>query len=763
MGGIIVSEQNPTLYFNTASGNTTWSDTGSGSGWSLTSGGAYTQPWGAGSRYVANFEGTAGTVNVSGAISRADVLGFNTAGYTLSGGSITLGSTYVNVPSGTATVNSTLIGSGMQMSGTGTLILGGANTFAGTTMISSGTLQLGNTSALQNSILAPSANNAVAFSAGLGTANVAGLGGSGNIVLQDTAAAAVKLAVGGNNSNSTYSGVLSGPGGLAKTGTGTLTVVESQTYTGATAVSGGGTLRVLGVPTSNPVTSGLLYQLDASSSNNYTMSGSQVTSWADLSGNGRNFTGSSGPTLSASTYNGLNALSFATAQSLKLSTATTPETVFLMENVTSHAADYAGIWGNGSADVGVREDVHTSSIWRNASNTNTGDYTGNTGGQMWINGVLQGASPPAGGLQLLEAAATATGSFATTVLNGYSTSNRPMGVDIGEVLAFSSTLTAAQQQQVQSYLMYKWMGTVSSGANGLPSSTDVTISGGSTLDLSGQAAQTIASLNSTDGLGSRVLLGGAALSIGGTASTTFDGVISGSGSLVRQAGGLTTLTGSNIYTGGTTIAGGTLQIGGGGTTGSIGSSSSVSLASGGLLVFNRGDNYGGAFTPAISGGGGLLLSAGSLSLTGANTNSGATTISAGTLNAAAGGLGSTSAISIGSGATFVDGRTNAQVANLVAGSGTWNLSGYGEGSSVPSTLNLSGFAGTMNLPSGARFWNNQGTNQNPGAGATVNVPTGAAYGMATGGNLFRNNEHRRDRLQLRRLRRAALRGRHDGR
>ena len=442
-----------------------------------------------------------------------DALNFNVGGYTLSGGSITLSSaasTSITVPNGTATINSTLIGGNLQLLGTGTLVLGGTNTYSGTTSIASGTLQVGN-AALQNSTLALTANNSLTFSAGLGR-RMSRLSGTGNVALQDTAAGAVNLTVGGNNASTTYTGLLSGAGGLGKSGTGTLTVVLAQSYSGGTTISGGGTLRVLGVPTSNPVASGLLYQLDASASNNYSTSSGTFT-WNDSSTSGNSFTGTAGPTLSTTLYHGLNALSFATSHSLKLSTATTPETVFMAENVTSHAANYAGIWGNGSQDIGIREDVSSSSVWRNGpgSNANNGDYTWYAGGQMSINGVAYPANAPAGGMQVMEASATGYGPFPTTVLNGYSSANRPMGVDIGEVLAFSTTLTTVQQEQVEEYLMYKWMGTTLAGvpnSNALPTTTNVVISGGSTLDLSALATQTIASLSATDGLNNQVLLGG---------------------------------------------------------------------------------------------------------------------------------------------------------------------------------------------------------------------------------------------------------------
>jgi len=57
--------------------------------------------------------------------------------------------------------------------------------------------------------------------------------------LSDTASNPVTVSVGGNNSNTTYAGVLTGSGGLIKTGTGTMTLSGANTYAGGTTVSNG--------------------------------------------------------------------------------------------------------------------------------------------------------------------------------------------------------------------------------------------------------------------------------------------------------------------------------------------------------------------------------------------------------------------------------------------------------------------------------------------------------------------------------------------
>ncbi|EBS0732005.1 autotransporter outer membrane beta-barrel domain-containing protein, partial [Salmonella enterica subsp. enterica serovar Senftenberg] len=106
------------------------------------------------------------------------------------------------------------------------------------------------------------------------------------------------------------------------------------------------------------------------------------------------------------------------------------------------------------------------------------------------------------------------------------------------------------------------------------------------------------------------------------AGGTFDNVISGSGQVVKSGDDALTLSGANSYTGGTTISGGTLvannveALG----TGDVTNNATLEL------------NTGGDFTNAISGSGQVVKSGDkTLTLSGANSYSGATTISGGTL------------------------------------------------------------------------------------------------------------------------------------
>lgn len=98
--------------------------------------------------------------------------------------------------------------------------------------------------------------------------------------------------------------------------------------------------------------------------------------------------------------------------------------------------------------------------------------------------------------------------------------------------------------------------------------------------------------------------------------------------LTKSGAGTMTLTGANGYTGATVVNAGTLQIGNGGTTGSLAGGSAITTNA--SLVFNRSDSLSQSNT--INGTGSLTkMGAGTLTLTGALSHSGATGVSEGTL------------------------------------------------------------------------------------------------------------------------------------
>jgi autotransporter-associated beta strand protein len=197
------------------------------------------------------------TITLGGG-SLAGSLQFSDA-YTLQGGDLTLNLAGGNItvdPALTGTINSVLAGtSGLTVNptaglGTGTLVLGGANTFTGGVAVQAGTLRFANDSAL----------GAAANSITLGTGSVAGgLSYTGN-----TATISRAIALGTSTSGSgvinvatagqtlTLSGVISGgPANSAAqatlgdtaliiTGPGTVALTGANTFTGNIVVDGAG-------------------------------------------------------------------------------------------------------------------------------------------------------------------------------------------------------------------------------------------------------------------------------------------------------------------------------------------------------------------------------------------------------------------------------------------------------------------------------------------------------------------------------------------
>jgi autotransporter-associated beta strand protein len=135
---------------------------------------------------------------------------------------------------------------------------------------------------------------------------------------------------------------------------------------------------------------------------------------------------------------------------------------------------------------------------------------------------------------------------------------------------------------------------------------------------------------------------------GGNTDATFAGIISGN-SITKIGTGIWTLSGNNTYTGATTISGGALQIGAGGNTGTLGTANVTDNAA---LIFNRFDNV--ICSNLISGSGSLTQAGdGVLTLAAANTYSGPTYISAGTLALNnSGSIGNSTNINLANGALF---------------------------------------------------------------------------------------------------------------
>jgi autotransporter-associated beta strand protein len=524
------------------------------------------------------------------------------AGGTLGTGPVINNATLAFSNTGNMTVTNPISGTGRVMkNGNGTLTLSGTASYSGATEVNAGTLVIGSSS----------------FNAGTlsltGTLDLGGqsltigrIGGAGTV--SNTVGGAVTLTVGANNADSQYWGAIrdgAGTMALNKTGSGTLALSGLSTYSGATVISGG-TIKLQGLQTSAP-TNGLSYQLDASDATKLTLSGSNVTTWADSTAAGVTFTQSLAhlqPVYVTNAINGFGAIRFNGLMTNRMVAAKSAlaQTVFVVNKMTGYMGN-AGLWGYAANDTGIR--AVSSTRWQLTGDNN--DFT--QGGEMYINGVAANtfaANTP----HLLTAVSASQRNWSTAIGDywGNPAQHRSYTGDIGEILVYSSILSTSDRLVVEQYLANKWMGlSVMVPTNVLPTATALVISNNAAFDLNG-IQQAVGSLS---GSGSVVNSSGAwsALTVGNdNTSTLFSGVISGSNALVKVGSGTLSLGGANIYFGNTLVSTGMLRLEGGANR--LPTAGTVMVAAGATLDLN-----GQAQSLAVIGGSGSVIG-GSLTVTG---------------------------------------------------------------------------------------------------------------------------------------------------
>ncbi|MBG6079082.1 autotransporter-associated beta strand protein [Rubrivivax gelatinosus] len=368
----------------------------------------------------------------------------------------------------------------------------------------------------------------------------------------------------------------------------------------------------------------------------------------------------------------------------------------------------------------------------------------------------------AGSVTLGSFSLTSTQSADTTFSGAISGTG---GVTINQAGAatYSTTFSGTNTYTGSTILAnYGWLKL--SGDASMSNSSAVRVNGSSVLTL--QSDQTIGSLASNNANAS-IQLGSYTLTAGGdNTTTTVTGVISGTGSLVKQGSGTLTLSGSNTYGGTTTVSAGTLSIASDGNLGS----GTVNLAGGSVLnvsgattidnaiVLTGNSSIGnsnavtlsgaisGAYDLTKTGSGNLTLSgsnsygatyvsAGTLSVSSdANLGSGAVNLAAGTTLALTGATTVDNAIVLGGDAT-VSAAANATLSGVISGAYTLTKAGA-------STLTLSGAntygattvsAGTLSVASDANLGSGTLT---LGSGSTLAVTSAGTLdnAIALGGN-----------------------------
>ncbi|WP_156255167.1 autotransporter-associated beta strand repeat-containing protein [Sandarakinorhabdus oryzae] len=556
-----------------------------------------------------------------------------------------LGSGNVDTVAFTLTLNGVIDGAGpLNKAGSGTLVLGGANSYANGTNLDEGTITVTNDSALgTGGLVMADGTTLLAGAAGLALANPITINGTSTI--------------GSQAFIFTLDGVIDGSGTLAKTGTGTLVLNGVNSYAGGTTLSAG-TIRV---GNNSALSTGAL-AMAAGTTLQAGAAGLSLTNAIGLNGLGT--VDVAGQTLT------LGGVISGTGPLSVIDSAAVPAAALVLTGINT----YTG----GTVITGTTVEVSQDANLGNAAGgiTMAAGTLRTTASFTTARNVVLGT----GGGSIDTGANTLT---STGIISGTSLTKLGGGTLVlngANSYAGGTTLTA---------------GTIQVGTNTALGTGALAMAGGTTL-VAGANNLALANAISTAGIGT--------IDIGAN-NFTLNGAISGAGSITKLGGGNLVLNGASSYSGGTTQTAGTITVGSStalgtgaltmadGTTLSAGTSG-LSLANAislqGASTFNSGAAPS-VFSLAgvISGPGSVTkIGTGVLTLSGASTYAGATLVSAGTLNM----LGSVaSAVTVNSGATISGTGTVASL-NVQAGG---NVAPGAAGTSNVGTLTVSG-AATLN-------------------------------------------------------------------
>ncbi|HEY1708761.1 MAG TPA: autotransporter-associated beta strand repeat-containing protein [Rhizomicrobium sp.] len=550
----------------------------------------------------------------------------------------------------TVTLGNLVHGSGgLTQAGSGTLSITAAETYTGVTTISVGTLALtGNGSIAASSSVA--ATGIFNIAAATSPVSIISLSGTGSVVLGSQS-----LTITNGATADSFTGAISGTGSVT-VGAGTLTLGGTNTYTGGTSILSGATLQ-LGTGGSGGSIVG-----DIADAGTLVINRSDAFSYGGVvSGAGAlTKTGAGTTTLTAAqTYTGLTTISNGTLAlsgngSIAASSGVVDNGTLDISASTNTDNAIETLSGSGKVVLGTQTlDVIDASSTFAGIISGTGNVVLEKGTETLSNdNTFTGTTTISGG----TLAITGTGAVAaSSVIDNsvFDISGTTAGTSIqslagnGSVLLGSQTLTLLNATGTFSGTLMGAGGlTVKNGTETLTSAIGytgaTTVASGATLVLQGDASSAASSLEINGTLDATGTTGTSvsATSLGGSgtvnlgtnglvltnANDIFSGTLATSGGLMIT-GGTETITSDLNYTGGTTIAtNGTLQLGFETTAGSI----AGDVTDNGTLAFDRSDSL--IFNGIISGTGKLVQSGPGITiLTGNETYTGGTTISAGTL------------------------------------------------------------------------------------------------------------------------------------
>ncbi|MDR2327927.1 MAG: autotransporter domain-containing protein [Acidovorax sp.] len=624
------------------------------------------------------------SLDVTAASTLANNIVLNSSALTLGGSNaLTLGGTISGAASGSLTKN-----------GTGILTLSGASSsFAGGVNLNDGKLIVGSNNALGSGLLRTAAGTTLDSAKAVSLGNDVSLGGN--------------LTIAGS-SNLGLGGDINGTGGLTKAGNGTLTLAGNSSYTGNTTVNAG------------------TLQVDGSLGSGTTVA---VASGATLGGEG-NIAG-------AVTIDNGGHLGLRTGKTLSLGS--------LVLNATS-AVDAA---------LGVPDTTALANVSGNLTldgTLNVSDAGGfglgvyrlfNYGGTLTDNGLTVGTLPT--GVQAADLQVqTSVGNQVNLVVGGESnvrfwdgagTAND--GVVSGGAGVWNSSLAnwstangGFNQAWNDSFAVFQGQaGTVT--VQGTQRTTG--------MQFASDGYHLVADASATGGQLELVNNGSgyAAIRVDAGNTATLDVALSGSATLAKFDSGTLVLNGDNSYSGGTRLYGGTLEVGHNNALGTgavqVGGASALqsntAVALGNAIALDADLTLAGShdmtLTGSISGGGELIKQGlSTVTLAGANSGTGRTTIQAGRLVASAASL---AAGAITNNATLeLNQGSDATLTQAISGTGSFTKTGVGtltlagaNTSTGTTTISTGGLvASVANLGSGA-ITNNAALELNQASDATL--------------------------------------------
>jgi autotransporter-associated beta strand protein len=589
---------------------------------------------------------------------------------------------------------------GLTKLNTGTLVLGGSNSYAGATTVSAGTLQLANAYALPsasavdtvastNLTISPGAfldlnGYSVAVSGGVpsGTGTITNINGGTTSTLTLTGAYGGVLTDGVGSST--------GAGALAVTysdGGASVTIQPStsitNTYTGGTTIANG----VRFAPTVASAGSGLITVQSGGQYYTYQNVGT-VTNNFNLAGNG-----------APSDTPALGALRLTATETgmITLAGATTIGSEGLVPGYFQGQI-------TGAADLYMLSGI----LVLDNTTSNPTNYTGNT----YIDAYV--GSPTSGGAK------------ATTVRLGAS----------NQIPSTSSVTINTNNPATTAGFDMNGHNDAINGLNGTGIVDDVSAGGTSLLTIgsSGGSGSFSGVIKNTTGVVS--------VTKTGTGTETFSGADTYTGANLINGGILNASSSSALGTGHVTFGGGTLQYG---TSGAAGTDLSSRIVSSGSAISLDTDGQTVTYASALAGSntGGLTLqdsagSPGSLTLAAADAYFGATTVNSGALNLT-GTLTSSSSVAVNGGSFTVNsGGTVAAASTVsVANGATFTVQSGGSLGSAPALTDN----GTVNFNNAAQTVSSlNGTSTGSlalGASTTLSVSSGGTYagGISGSGNL----------------------------